>query len=153
MTKPLTPKQEAFCQAMLTAKDQSEAYRKAFSAGKMKPATVHSKASILMADGKVRARIEELRKPVVEAVGVTLAQHLRDLKMIRDKALMDGKWGPAVAAELGRGKASGLHITKIEDVTDPLKKALGNMPADKAQEMLDALEHMESIRKKAKSAA
>lgn len=43
----------------------------------------------------------------------------------------------------------GKAVERREDVTDPLKKAIANMPADKAQEMIDALAQMETIRKKA----
>jgi hypothetical protein len=84
-------------------------------------------------------------------VAISLAQHLEDLRIIRDKALMDGKWGPAVAAELGRGKASGLHITKIEDVTDPLKKAMGNMSPERAEQLMNALDQVEAARNKGKA--
>jgi hypothetical protein len=44
----------------------------------------------------------------------------------------------------------GKAVTKVEDVTDPLRKAIGNMPASKAQELLDALDKVESIRKGAR---
>ena len=58
----LTSKQEAFAQAIASGKTQADAYRGAYNAEKMKDATVWSKASVLMADGKVAARVEELRK-------------------------------------------------------------------------------------------
>ena len=58
----LTPKQEAFAQAIASGMTQADAYRSAYDAENMKDATVWSKASVLMADGKVSARVEELRK-------------------------------------------------------------------------------------------
>ena len=58
----LTAKQEAFAQAIASGKTQADAYRDAYNAEKMKDATVWSKASVLMADGKVSARVDELRK-------------------------------------------------------------------------------------------
>ena len=57
----LTAKQEAFAQAIASGKTQADAYRLAYSAENMKDATVWSKASVLMADGKVSARVDELR--------------------------------------------------------------------------------------------
>lgn len=57
----LTSKQEAFAQAIASGKSQADAYRLAYSAGKMADATIWSKASVLMADGKVTARVAELR--------------------------------------------------------------------------------------------
>ena len=58
----LTAKQEAFCQAIADGKNQSDAYRSAYNAGSMKAETIQSKASILMANGMVRARVNELRE-------------------------------------------------------------------------------------------
>lgn len=153
MTKPLTAKQEAFCQAIASGSNQADAYRKTYDAGGMKPTSVQVAASKLMSNPMVRQRVEALRKPAVEASGITLEGHLTDLARIRDLALKDGKWGPAVMAEMGRAKAGGLHVTRIEDITDPLKKAIANMPAEKAQEMIDALERIDAIREKAGRAA
>lgn len=110
----LTPKQEAFAQAVATGKTQADAYRLAFNATKMKAATIQQSASRLMADRKVSARVEELRKPVVEAVQVTLEAHLRRLEELSKKAEDEGKYAAAVTAEIARGKASGLYVEKAE---------------------------------------
>ncbi len=61
----LTDKQEAFAQSIAAGHSQSEAYRMAYNAKKMKDSTVHSKASALAANGKVRARVEELKALVL----------------------------------------------------------------------------------------
>lgn len=58
----LTPKQELFAQNVASGKTQADAYRAAYNAGKMKDATIISKASILMADGNIRARVAEIKK-------------------------------------------------------------------------------------------
>ncbi len=50
----LTPKQETFSQEVASGKTQAEAYRTAYNAKGMKSATIDSKASILMAQGKIR---------------------------------------------------------------------------------------------------
>lgn len=47
------------------AGNASEAYRRAYDAGKMKAATVNRKAKELMDNGKITARIEELCKLAV----------------------------------------------------------------------------------------
>ena len=57
----LTTKQEEFAQAIADGLSQADAYRKAYSAEKMKPESIWSKASVLMADVKVTARVTELR--------------------------------------------------------------------------------------------
>lgn len=110
----LTPKQEAFCLAYIETGNASEAYRVAYDASKMKPATINRKAKVELDKGKIRARIDELRKPVVEAAQVTLADHLKALKELRDAALAVNQFGPAVTAEVSRGKASGLYTDKHE---------------------------------------
>ena len=58
----LTAKQENFCQAIADGKTQADAYRLAYNALNMKAESIHCKASILMSDGKVSARVDELKK-------------------------------------------------------------------------------------------
>lgn len=57
----MTPKQERFCQEIASGKSQAEAYRAAFDAENMKPATIHKRASELMDNGEVTGRVDELR--------------------------------------------------------------------------------------------
>jgi|SRR3990172_2498791 len=110
----LTAKQEAFAQAVASGMNQSDAYRSAYSAGKMKDSSINVKASQLAADGKVSVRVAELRKPAVDAVQVTLTAHLARLATLSDAAEREGKYSAAVAAEVARGKASGLYVDKME---------------------------------------
>ena len=111
---PLTPKREAFANAVASGKSQADAYRAAFDARSMKPETVHSKASILMRDGKVTARVAALREPAAIAAQITLETHLDDLQSIRDCAVAEKQYGAAVNAEIARGKAAGLYVEKVE---------------------------------------
>ena len=60
MTK-LTPKREAFCQAIADGMTQADAYRSAYSAGKMTDKTIWKRASELMDDGEVTGRVSELK--------------------------------------------------------------------------------------------
>jgi hypothetical protein len=62
----LTAKQEAFAQAIADGLGQADAYRTAYDAEGMKDSTIYSKASVLMSDGKVRARVDELKAQVAE---------------------------------------------------------------------------------------
>ena len=57
----LTGKQEKFCQCIADGMTQADAYRASYNAEKMQAKTIHEKASALMADGKVAARVAELR--------------------------------------------------------------------------------------------
>jgi phage terminase small subunit len=62
----LTAKQEAFAQAIADGLGQADAYRMAYDAEGMKDSTVYPKASRMMNEGKIRARIDELKSQVVE---------------------------------------------------------------------------------------
>lgn len=110
----LTPKQEAFCLAYIETSNASEAYRSAYNAGKMKAETIHRNAKALLDNNKVATRLQELRRPAVEKAQLTLEQHLIDLQRLRDLAEASQKFGPAVTAEMARGKASGFYVDKIE---------------------------------------
>lgn len=110
----MTPKEEKFAQLVASGKTQSDAYRGAYDAENMKDATIASKASIVMAKGHVRARVEELRVPIVTKAQMTLESHLDDLLELRRLAVQDGKYSAAVSAEIARGKAAGLVVDKAE---------------------------------------
>lgn len=75
--KQLTARQEAFCVYRAKGgKDASDAYRSAYNARGMKPATVNRRASELMATPHVRARIDELRQEVADRVTMEAADVL-----------------------------------------------------------------------------
>lgn len=118
----LSPKQEAFCLAYLKLGNASEAYRRSYDAGGMKPATVNRTAKELLDNPKIAARLAELRAPAVEKAKLTLQQHLEDLQQLRNEARGEAQFGAAVSAEVARGKAAGLYIEKVElgfaDMTD-----------------------------------
>lgn len=82
----LTPKQEKFAQCVADGMSQAEAYRTAFNAENMKSETIHSKASIIMADGKVRARVDELKAKLAEKALWTREMSVQALKKAMDIA-------------------------------------------------------------------
>ena len=112
----LTAKQEAFCIEYVKggSKSFSDAYRAAFSCAHMKPSTINTKASVLAQNGKIRARIDELRAEASREASVTLVDHLRTLEALRDSAAEAGQYSAAVKAEIARGKASGLYVDRQE---------------------------------------
>ena len=69
----LTPKQEKFAQAIIEGMSQADAYRTAYSCSRMSDKTIWENASRLMADDKVKARVQELRDKVA-MVSVMSAQ-------------------------------------------------------------------------------
>lgn len=114
MATKLTAKQERFCNEIASGKNQSDAYREAFGIKKMSNNTLNVKASVLANTDKIRIRIEELRKPVVEKTRMTLESHLDDLAKLRNLAVKERQIAAAITAEIARGKAAGIHIEKSQ---------------------------------------
>ena len=131
----LTPKQEKFCLAYLETGNASEAYRQAYSTGKMKPESVNNLAFRLLQHVEIGSRLSELRKTAADKAVMTLEAHLADLKMLRNAAAKDRKWAAAVAAEVARGKASGVAVDKsVSEVT--VKRSLADLTDEQlAQEL------------------
>jgi phage terminase small subunit len=79
----LTPKQEAFAQAVASGKSQADAYREAFNVKpNTKPETVWENASKLMADTKVSTRVAELREETAKLHLWTREDSIRALKSV-----------------------------------------------------------------------
>jgi len=75
----VTPKQEAFCLAYVETGNASEAYRRAYDAARMKPGTVNRKAKELLDNGKITARVDELRSELIKLNLWTREQSVRTL--------------------------------------------------------------------------
>lgn len=76
----LTPKREAFCQAIADGKNQSEAYRLAgYSVDKVKPETINNNAYMLSQNSEILARIQELRGEVQATFKFTREAYLKAL--------------------------------------------------------------------------
>jgi len=105
----LTANMEAFCVELARTGNASEAYRKAYSAERMKPETISRKAAELTANGKITARLAILRAEVRRASGITLNEHLTTLQELREEARKDRQFSAAITAEVSRGKVSGLY--------------------------------------------
>ena len=110
----LTPKQEAFAQAVVSGMTQADAYRTAFNAKRSTAKTVQECASRLMADRKVVARVEKLREPVVKEAQITLKGHIDDLRRLRNMAVKERQMSAAISAEIACGKAAGLYVERVE---------------------------------------
>ena len=94
----LTGKQEKFCQCVADGMTQADAYRTAYNAEKMKPDTVHVKASTLMADGKIAGRVRELREALAEKVLWTRAQSVAVLSGVATNCTGEVKPSEQVSA-------------------------------------------------------
>ena len=104
----LTPKQEAFCIAIVAGKTAAEAYAIAGYQPKASPTTRQQASSRLLNSKEIARRIAELRMPAAKKAGLTLESHLEDLQRLRNMAVKDGQMSAAIAAEIARGKAAGV---------------------------------------------
>jgi len=124
----LTTKQEAFCLAYIESGNATDAYRKAGYSPGMAQKTAMEAASRLLKNGKIVARLDELRKPAADAAQLTLQGHLERLERLSEAAEKEGKYSAAVAAEVARGKVSGFYVEKVEHsgaigISDAIRQA------------------------------
>lgn len=134
----LTPKQEAFCQAVVSGLSQADAYRKAYDARNMKPPTVQKRASELMANGEVKGRVQALRKPVVTKLQYGLEQAMTEAHDAYEVAKKKENGGAMVAAATLRAKLNGLLVERRELRHGPLQEVpeadLDKLIVEKARE-------------------
>ena len=94
----LRVKQERFLQIFLEEGNASEAYRRAYDVSPdTKPETIHRKAAELLANGKVTARLEQMRADLRKRHEITLdhlVEALRPLAFGDIRKVCD--WGPAI---------------------------------------------------------
>lgn len=112
----LTPKQEAFALAYVETGNASEAYRRAYDAGKMKPDSINRKAKELLDNGKITARVAELQAGHAGRHKLTVDDLLRELEEARQAALTaeTAQSSAAVAATMGKAKLLGMDKQVIE---------------------------------------
>lgn len=80
--KKLTIKQEKFCNKYLECGNASEAYRFAYNCSELAESTIWSKASLMLDNDKVRARIDYLKSHLAEAAGISALQIIREHQKI-----------------------------------------------------------------------
>ncbi|WP_426034036.1 terminase small subunit [Cypionkella sp. TWP1-2-1b2] len=115
MSKGLTAKQEAFCLAYIETGNASEAYRLAYDVGEnTKPETIWRKASALATNGKVSARVAELKGQAATRLMVTLESLTTELDEARKVAKETLNPAAMTGATMGKAKLHGLLVDKQE---------------------------------------
>lgn len=115
----LTPKQESFCQLYIELGNASEAYRQSYDADSMQSDTVNRKAKELLDNGKIGARLGQIRKEHAMRHSITVDTLLLELEEARSTALDARKLeklqvAAAVSATMGKAKLLGLDKQVIE---------------------------------------
>lgn len=78
----LTAKQEQFVKNIIDGMSQADAYRNSYDTKRMADKTIHEKASRLMADDKVRARLQELRDQMMKPSIMSAQERLEYLTRV-----------------------------------------------------------------------
>lgn len=112
--KPLTIKQEKFCQEYVKTGNASEAYRRAYNAGNMTPKSVNEVACQLMSDLKISSRVSELKAKAAERHDITVDSLTEMLIEDRKDAKLSDQHSVAVAAVRELGRLHGLIIDRKE---------------------------------------
>lgn len=108
----LTAKQEQFCLNIVEGMTQADAYRSAYPDQNMQDKTIHEAASRLMADSKVKARVQELREQIAKEKIMSAQERLIWLtELIKSE---DETTGDKLRASDQMNKMQGEYITKIE---------------------------------------
>lgn len=106
----MTPKQEAFVREYLIDLNATQA---AIRAG-YSERTAKSIGQENLTKPDVRAAVQAAQAKIAENHGITLDQHMVDLKRIRDAAFDEGKFAAAASAEIARGKVAGFYVERVE---------------------------------------
>lgn len=110
----LTSKQEKFCQGIVSGLNQSDAYRAAYSCDGMLDATVNNEAYKTIQLPDISARIEHLRRPIAERIGMDLESYLKEMIALKYGALDNNEHSPAIKAHELVGKCLGYYVNKTE---------------------------------------
>ena len=135
--KKLTIKQENFCLAYVETGNASEAYRKAGYSSAMGDKTVNEAASRLLKNSNVLARLEELRKPIIERHKITVDDLIAELDENRLAALSAEtvQSSAATAATMAKAKLLGymtdkVDLTSSDGTMSPKGKSLSDFYTD-----------------------
>lgn len=112
----LTAKQEKFCQGVAKGLSYSDAYREAYDTDNMKDETINRKAKELVDNGKIAARLKELRGKIEEELRYSARESFEKLKDLQRKAELNENINAAIKAEELKGKLANLYKEKEQNV-------------------------------------
>ena len=108
----LTPKQETFAQKIIEGMSQADAYRSAYSCARMSDKTIWENASRLMADSKVKARVQELRDRIASESVMSARERLEWLtRLVQDEEQITPDKLKAIDI---MNKMTGEYVTKVD---------------------------------------
>lgn len=110
-----------FFELILKDDNATKAYREAFES-KMTDSSIWCEASKLRNSSKMRQWFAAAKIARLGNATLTLDAHILNLDRLQELAIQNGNVSAAVQAEMIKGKAAGLHIDLVRDLTpDPLE--------------------------------
>lgn len=115
--KALTPQEWKFIHCLVDGEGKQTLKQAAIDAGY--PASKANSIAHELTDPKINpqvvAAIQRYRQEIAEKYGTSFERHMRDMQIIRDRALEAGNYSAAVAAEYRRGQALGtIYVDRKE---------------------------------------
>lgn len=105
----MTPKQAAFVREYLIDLNATQA---AIRAGYSRK-TAGSQGFDLLKKPEIAEAVSAAANEAAATAGMTVEQHMADLKRIRDAAFDEGKFSAAATAEMARGKVAGFYVERV----------------------------------------
>lgn len=111
----LNEKQHAFVFALLEGNSGADAYRIAYGdETSLKRVTIHTNATRLRNDPKIKAWIAAAHKAHLGTAALTADAHMRELASLRQASRENGDFKAAVNAEIARGRVAGHYVERHE---------------------------------------
>ena len=120
--RSLTSKQLTFVQAIVDGLNQSQAYRLAYDAENMLPATIAHNASVMAGDNNIATSIQELRDQITAGQAWTFAKGMTEIETNIANARRDKQHGPARASTRDALEMSRLLDAKESSQPVPITK-------------------------------
>lgn len=147
MTDTLNAKNEAFAVGIASGLSQADAYRQAFPQSvRWKDKTVHEKASRLAADGKVKARIQDLLDKAANANDVTIERIVAEVVKVafaNQRDLMN--WGPNGVKLKASDELTDEQAAAVSEVSESISATGGSLKL-KTHDKLGALRFLAELK-------
>ncbi len=115
----MTGRQQRFVELYVADPNATKAYLGAYGGSE---AAARAHGARLVANGNIRAAIDAARAPIVAASGLSLLDHVEELRTLREMAKTAGEVNAAINAEKARGNAlghqSGGYRPNLDDLSE-----------------------------------
>lgn len=95
-------------------RDGLAAFRIAYPNNKSNNETARVRVYQMLKSASISMAVAQVERAAMQGIVLTLQEHLTNLATLRDEAKKVRQYGAAVSAEVNRGKASGLYVTRTE---------------------------------------